>query len=79
MNKDRRTRLEEIREKISAIICDLEEIRDEEESALTNLPESLQESSRGQEMQEAVDCLGDIYDNLEHIPQQLEDLINGGN
>ena len=79
MNKDRRTRLEEILEKISAIVCDLEEIRDEEQSALDNLPESLQESIRGQEMQEAVDCLGDIYDNLEHIPQQLEDLINGGN
>ena len=74
MNKDRRTRLSEISDKIAEIISDLEEIRDEEESAFENLPESLQESVRGQELQEKIDGMNDILDNLEYIPNQINDL-----
>lgn len=74
MNKDRRTRLSEISDRIAEIISDLEEIRDEEESAFENLPESLQESVRGQELQEKIDGMNDILDNLEYIPNQINDL-----
>lgn len=76
MNKDRRTRLSEISDKIAEIISDLEEIRDEEETAFENLPESLQESVRGQELQEAIDGMNDMLENLEYIPNQIDDLIN---
>lgn len=76
MNKHRRTRLSELSERIAEIISDLEEIRDEEETAFENLPESLQESVRGQELQEKIDGMNDILDNLEYIPNQITDLIN---
>lgn len=75
MNKDRRTRLEEIANRINEIISDLEEIRDEEENAYENLPESLQESVRGQELQEKIDGMNDMLDNMEYIPTQINELI----
>lgn len=53
MNADRRKRIA----KAQAI---LETVRDEEQEALDNLPESLQGGERGEAMQNALDALEEI-------------------
>ena len=75
MNKDRRSRLDELKEQLTGIMSGIEEIRDEEEAAYENLPESLQESERGEAMQNAVDTLGDIFDTLATCIDDLEEII----
>ena len=75
MNNDRRKRLNEVKERITAILCTIEEIRDEEEAAYENLPESLQESERGEKMYEAVEGLQDLYDNPESAADDIESII----
>lgn len=67
MNKDRRKRLAEatdlieraqsLLEKAAGIV---EEVRDEEQDAFNNMPESLQDGERGQRMQEAIDALDNV-------------------
>lgn len=75
MNKNRRKRLEEVKEKLAAILCIIEEIRDEEETAYENLPESLQESERGETMYAAIEGLQDLYDNIESAADNIESII----
>lgn len=55
MNKDRRERLE-------AILAEIEEIRDEEEEAFNSLPESLQGGAKGEAMESAIEALGEAVD-----------------
>lgn len=56
-------------------MTDLEAVRDEEEEALYNLPESLQESTKGDEMQENIDDLDNIVSNLSDVIDELEKYI----
>ena len=58
--------LEEIKNK-------LESMRDDEEEKYDNMPEGLQESERGEQMQEAIEAL-DI-DNLEEVIDGLREII----
>ena len=87
MNKQRRkeladilAKLEELENLRSEIKERLETVRAEEEEALDNLPESLQDSERGQQMQEYIDTLDEAIDNLdefdwESISYPIEDII----
>ena len=64
---------EECREQLAAVL-------DEEQEALDNLPESLQESERGEQMQEYVDIMKnvtgelDLFD-IEDLVDQLQEII----
>ena len=53
MNKARRKQLVALRAKVEELQELLEEIRDDEQDALDNLPESLQDSGRGKDMEQA--------------------------
>lgn len=75
MNKDRRKNLATIIETLEAMKSSLEDVRDEEESAFDNLPESIQESERGETMQEIVDALYDACDSLEETIDSLNEII----
>ena len=89
MNKIRRkalaeiiTKLEELENLRSEIAERLEEIMDEEQEALDNMPDSLQESERGQQMQEYIDTMSSVLDDLGYIDtesmgQQLEEITEG--
>ena len=48
MNKARRKQLSEIQEKLAELKDMIETVLDEEQEAYDNLPESLQESERGE-------------------------------
>lgn len=65
MNKARRKELAEIVELLEEARERLEAVRDEEEEALENLPESLQASERGGAMQAAIDAMEDVLDALD--------------
>ena len=65
MNKARRKELAEIVELLEEARERLEAVRDEEEEALENLPESLQASERGEAMQAAIDAMEDVLAALD--------------
>lgn len=87
MNKIRRKELASIVAKLETLdairleISEmLESVIDEEQEALDNLPESLQDSEKGQQMQEYIDSMTDVLDNLENIDvesftDQLQEVI----
>ena len=69
MNKQRRKSLETIMQTIESLREDLTSILEEEQEAFDNMPEGLQESERGEAMQEAID-------NLESADSSFEELID---
>lgn len=73
MNKERRKRITEAQELLSQARSILETVRDEEQEAYENLPESLQEGERGQRMEEAADILDIAVDDLEDMESKLEE------
>jgi hypothetical protein len=81
MNKQRRkelaailSKLEELENLRSEIKERLEAVRDEEQEALDNLPESLQESERGEQMQEYIDAMENVTGELDLL--DIEDLAD---
>lgn len=60
MNADRRKQISEAK-------SILESVRDDEQSAFDNLPEGLQQSERGQAMEQNVSYLDDAISSLESI------------
>ena len=72
MNKQRRKRIEKVIEKIGEIKTEIEEIREEEQDAFDNLPESFQYSEKGETMEQHIDNL----DNAEGAAGEVEDYLN---
>lgn len=63
------TKLEEIKENL---INELTEVKDEEEEAYYNMPESLQDGEKGKAMQEAIDALDYAVSEIEEEPDFSE-------
>ena len=64
MNKQRRKELDTIYRKIEDLMQDLETVCGEEQDAYDNLPESLQESDRGETMYNAIDNMESAMSSL---------------
>ena len=89
MNKARRKALGDIIAKLEAMeelrtgIQELlDEVMSEETEALENMPESLQESERGQQMQDYIDTMDSAIGDLdaidvESIMEQLQEIVDG--
>ncbi len=75
MNKTRRKTIKEIIEEIDYLLTRLEEVRGEEEEALWNMPESLQESEKGEIMQDAIDNMDNAFTSLEEALNELEEVL----
>ena len=72
MNKARRIRLREVDKMLSESIRIIEHINDLEQDSIDNTPENLQNTERYERMEdivdqlnEAVDCIGQAKDNLQ--------------
>lgn len=52
----------------------IEMVKEEEQEAFDNMPESLQESERGETMYDNIDTLGEISDNLIDYTTTLEEM-----
>ena len=75
MNKERRKRLLEISDKLSDLMDDLEEVIEEEEEAFNNLPESLQDSTKGIVMMDRLDTLHTAISDLEDTRDSLQEIF----
>ena len=75
MNKKRRAEIRKIHMVLETILSDIERVKGEEELAYDNMPENLQYSDRGEASQEAIDCLEEVYNNMEEIIDLLEEVV----
>lgn len=73
MNKDKRKRLQSIRDQLLDLQTEIEEIKDEEQEAYDNLPEPLQDGEKGEKMTDAVDSLDSAYSSLEDVLDYLDE------
>lgn len=72
MNKARRSRLDDVISQLNDILDEIYMISDEEKEAYDNLPESLQESERGNAMHECSDLIEDAASTLNDLIQDIE-------
>lgn len=63
---------------LQSALGEVEELRDEIQEWYDNLPESLQGSDKGAELEECAQALQDICDALEQADQELEQLTGLG-
>lgn len=71
MNKARRKVIAEMVEELSVLRARIEQLQEEEQDALDNLPDGIQASDRGQIMQAAADALGNACDELDNVTAAL--------
>lgn len=74
MNNVKRKKIAVMLERLGNIKEALETLREEEEENFYNLPESLQETERGEKMQEVISILDDACYSLEEICSNLEEV-----
>ena len=76
MNNTRRKSIQHVIDRLEELRQEIETLQEEEQSALDNLPESLQESERGQAMAEAVDNLeyaaGSVCEAVEYLTDAMQ-------
>lgn len=73
MNNDRRKRIEAISANLSELRDAIETIRDEEQEAFDNMPESLQCSERGELSESAISALDNAASEIENIESYLSE------
>lgn len=76
MNRKRRKRIMQLAEKLSEVRTSLESILKEEEDAFDNMPESLQESERGEQMQEYIETMEEAISNIEEMESNFKEIYN---
>ena len=76
MNNKRRAKLKEIRERLSDLRSAIQDIRDDEDECLSNLPENLQEGDKGSTMQECIDYLEYAGDQIDDAVENLDCIID---
>ena len=76
MNARRRKQIEKLIPLLEDIQSDIEMIKDGEQEALDNTPESLQESERYQISEEAVDNLDCAWDSVQEVIDYLQEVVD---
>lgn len=71
MNKQRRKEIESLICKVEEVKCSIQTLKAEEEDAYENLPEPLQESEKGDRMQDAIDSLDNAEDSIDEVIEYL--------
>lgn len=77
MNKVRRNHLDEAISKIQEQLEMIMYVKDEEEEAYENMPESLQGSERGEQMSECIDTLDEAINTLDDVIASLQEIVDG--
>lgn len=78
MNKQRRKIINGAITKLEEAQIELESVKDDEEEAFNNLPESLQSGDRGEAMSEAIDNLESAISSIEEAADYLRDAAGEG-
>ena len=75
MNKERKKRIMDVKEILGNAVDELEDIRSEEEMAMENIPENLQNSEKYALMEDAVDALEDAYGSVSDAIDSLDEIL----
>jgi hypothetical protein len=75
MNKHRRKELKDAIKGINTAQWVIDAVRDCEQESFENMPESIQESERGENMSTHVDEMDDLLMELESIEQRIDAII----
>lgn len=75
MNNNRRKRIRKVYNSLLELRSELESVRDEEQDAFDNMPESLQDSTQGELNQSAIDNLESVISDLESLDDVLEEAM----
>lgn len=75
MNKLRRKQIEDINDTLAKLLEQLEVLRDEEQEAYDNMPESLQDSERGEKMSDALITMESAIDSITEATEYLNESI----
>ena len=76
MNAKGRKELQGLIEKLDEVKTDLEFMQEDEQSKLDNLPEGIQDSERGEAMQNAIDQLEYACDSIQEAIDNLQEIID---
>lgn len=74
MNKVRRKRIQEAISKLEEAKQILKEVQVEEQDSFDNLPGSLQDSEKGEQLSDNISFLDDVVSDLDDQMGQLEEL-----
>ena len=74
MNAARRKELKRALEMLDAAKSILEQVADEEQDAYDNLPESIQDSERGEQIYDNADTLSGYMDDLDDMMSAIEEM-----
>lgn len=77
MNKQRRKYIATALVYLEHALDIIETAKNEEEDAFYNLPEGIQESERGEQMEEYISTLEEIFDNIEYAHEQISEICEG--
>ena len=75
MNKKRRNDLKQSIELLSSAIKIIDNVLDEETGSYENMPEGLQSSERGEQMEDNISALDNSSEMLEEAKSLIEDAI----
>ena len=73
MNAARRKRLAKVTDLLQEAKDRLQTVMEEERDALDNMPDSLRESDRGQEIEAGLDAMEEAFNEVESAMAQIED------
>lgn len=76
MNKKTRKEIQTIVNEIDDILTHINCIKDDEEEKYDNMPDNIQESERGEAMQDAIDNLDCAYDSIRDGMDYLQEIID---
>ncbi len=79
MNRERRKQINENKKIVDMMLAlmdhlTLENVKDDEQEAFDNMPEGLQMSDRGSDMEQNVEALDEIINKLDEIQDMLIDI-----
>ena len=75
MNKIRRASIQKLIDALTSLRADLDDVCRDEEYAFGNLPENLQDSQRGDVMQDAIDFMDNASDSIGDAIDQLSEIV----
>ena len=75
MNKQRRKKIEELIEWLTDIRSELNELSLDEQAAYDAMPQSIQNSERGEKMQGNCECLEESLDDIDRLVDALTGVI----
>jgi hypothetical protein len=72
VNKKDRKRVDAVLDALRDLRAEIDDLRDNEDIKIEGLPDSLAQSQRGSEMQEAAEALADAIEHLDSVCTSLE-------